>query len=407
MDDRRFYYTVDQKALGPLSGRAMLRLVERGILSEPTMVCEDGKTWLWLLESSLKEQCQLLRGSFYVGDGVEFMKFPQLRRKFENGDIDGLTQVYWGEKWQALAEVPHLRDVLTGTDSFESLQNREEFIPPEEDDEDEQPPQEEPKEEAPLKRKRTKRKKQNFDAGKCWIYVENLPSDCTLEELQAHFKKCGVLAMDPETLDPKIKLYKDVNGILKGDAAICYANDASVQLAVDILDGGSLRYGWPLKVSKADFGEARLGKYDASKRKKLHSTKLKIAKQAAKQLTDWDHDDDAPEADGLRIIVVEGLAHDDEASILQHFERPPEKITVFPQHSVSPVVIKLHTPADAQDAITSFNTAGLYKAHFWDGVTNYAASPVDDVAESKRLDDFGDWLENQGDLPPELQPRLE
>ena len=52
------------------------------------------------------------------------------------------------------------------------------------------------------------------------------------------------------------------------------------------------------------------------------------------------------------------------------------------------------------------------KSYFWDGVTDYAKPAPGDEAkveaeEKERIDGFGDWLEDQGDLPPELQLRVE
>jgi len=250
--------------------------------------------------------------------------------------------------------------------------------------------------------------------------VEGLPADCSTEELVAHFRKCGVVAADPETSEPRVKIYEDERGIPKGDGSICYAHEASVQLAVDVLDGSVLRYGsWkPLKVSAADF--AHVGDYDVSKRRKVNKTKAKIAKQAAEQLLDWQRDDDAPDdpgarKSGLRIIVVEGVGGGlEEADVLELFSQGrtlPEKITVFPGHPRRPAVVKLRTPAEAQAAVDTLNNVDGLDAHFWDGVTNYADErhhQTDDDArdeEEKRLDDFGDWLDNQ-ELPPDLRPRV-
>ena len=35
-----------------------------------------------------------------------------------------------------------------------------------------------------------------------------LPLDVTMEEIKEHFGKCGIIATDPLTQQPKIKLYK-------------------------------------------------------------------------------------------------------------------------------------------------------------------------------------------------------
>ena len=81
-----------------------------------------------------------------------------------------------------------------------------------------------------------------------------IPPDATADELAEHFGKCGAIARDLENA-PKIKLYRDDAGALKGDASLCYANASSVDVACSILDGGSLRFDVPLRVTKADFGQ--------------------------------------------------------------------------------------------------------------------------------------------------------
>jgi hypothetical protein len=52
------------------------------------------------------------------------------------------------------------------------------------------------------------------------------------------------------------------------------------------------------------------------------------------------------------------------------------------------------------------------EAIYWDGVTDYTqhqnlTQPGPEVGEEeeedKRLDDFGEWLDNQQNLPPEFQ----
>ena len=68
------------------------------------------------------------------------------------------------------------------------------------------------------------------------------------------------------------------------------------------------------------------------------------------------------------------------------------------------------------DAIKAWDGADFrgsqLKSYFWDGVTDYTkpAPGTEDAVdreEKSRIDGFGDWLEDQGDLPPELQLRVE
>ena len=54
---------------------------------------------------------------------------------------------------------------------------------------------------------------------------------------------------------PKIKIYRDRNGKIKGDALVTYYKEPSVQLAVDILDDSQFRESSPgtIKVQVAEF----------------------------------------------------------------------------------------------------------------------------------------------------------
>jgi hypothetical protein len=165
------------------------------------------------------------------------------------------------------------------------------------------------------KRKRTKKKKGSKWSEKAasthsWVYVEGLPPDATEKEVAEHFAKCGVIAIDPNSQQRRIKLYgrthcaraggprtrmlpsframglcvwlrirrfgfryKDAaSGMAKGDASICYAKADSVALALQVLDGSCLRSsGGGLRVTKAAFavkGDA----YDPTKRAKVGCT---------------------------------------------------------------------------------------------------------------------------------------
>ena len=69
------------------------------------------------------------------------------------------------------------------------------------------------------------------------------------------FSKCGVIAEEIESGKPRIKLYRNEDGTLKGDALIVYFRPESVDLAIQMLDGTALRYGTAgnMKVQAADF----------------------------------------------------------------------------------------------------------------------------------------------------------
>lgn len=88
---------------------------------------------------------------------------------------------------------------------------------------------------------------------------------------------------------------------------------------------------------------------------------------------------------------------------------PVEKITVFSRNRLGPVAVKFSTAFAASECIKLMDGRWFGKrqlrCHYWDGATNYTVEESE-VEQQKRLDDFGDWLEQQ-DLPPALQLQKE
>ena len=105
--------------------------------------------------------------------------------------------------------------------------------------------------------------------------------------MEAYFRKAGLLQMEiedgaagaPLREIPKIRIYRDADGKAKGDASICYLREASVELAVQLLDGANFRPDCPLSVQPATFekrkGEARKPR---KKRKQLTGDSQEVAR---------------------------------------------------------------------------------------------------------------------------------
>jgi len=217
--------------------------------------------------------------------------------------------------------------------------------------------------------------------------------------LRTHFGKCGVIAVDPRTGGPKIKVYKDEHGEVKGDAAVCYASGESVTLAVEVLDGGSIRYGMPIKVSVATFEK----KDNFEDRKpKLSSAQLKIAKAAAKQKLAWNEIDDTGLAmKALRIVVISNLFDPvefqqneqagkeiEQALVAKCDEMGPiDKMTLFRKNPKGVVVVKFVTAYAAEECIRLLDNQTFrgrnVRVQYWDGVTDYTV--VDTVRLSVPL----------------------
>jgi HIV Tat-specific factor 1 len=74
--------------------------------------------------------------------------------------------------------------------------------------------------------------------------------------LQSVFSKAGLILEDHNS-QPKIKLYTDVQGSFKGEALVTYLQEASVELAVRLLDQTELELGkgeGVMSVKKAEWG---------------------------------------------------------------------------------------------------------------------------------------------------------
>lgn len=288
-----------------------------------------------------------------------------------------------------------------------------------------------------------KRNKPKFTAknSRNWIYVMGLPKDTNEEEVAAYFSKVGIIDLDPETQKHKVKLYRHTkegngypSGSLKGDGSICYARPESVELALQILDENLFRDDATLSVQRAKFEQH--GTFDgdskAGGRRVVSEAKRKVARLAALQAVGWDDGENGRIAGGLkglRIVVLMNMfnpaefEHDENDEKLQSLEKEVhaeceeigsvEKITVFSKHPGGVMIVKFTQPNAASDAVTKFNgkvgsNGRKVEASYWDGVTDFTCRDVDreEKDTKKRLDEFGDWLDDQ-DLPEEFKLQVE
>lgn len=283
-----------------------------------------------------------------------------------------------------------------------------------------------------------KRKKAKFTAknSRNWIYVTGLPKDTNEEEVVTYFTKVGIIDLDPESQKPKVKLYRDnASGILKGDASICYARPESVELALQILDENIFRDNSTLSVQRAKFeqhGTTFDGDGKTGGRRIVSEAKRKVARLAALQAVGWDEGENGRIAGGLkglRIVVLMNMfdpktiqndTNDEKLQSLQEEVHAQceaigivEKITVFSKHPAGVIIVKFTQPNAASDAVQYFNgkivsNGRKVGASYWDGVTDYTCKDDDKEEKDteKRLDEFGDWLEDQ-DLPDEFKLQVE
>ncbi|PIA18198.1 hypothetical protein COEREDRAFT_80102 [Coemansia reversa NRRL 1564] len=123
------------------------------------------------------------------------------------------------------------------------------------------------------------------------VYVSGLPLDTTAEEVAEYFSQCGALMPDIVTNKPRIKLYCDDKGGLKGDALVTYFKAPSVQLAVDILDDSQFRANSParINVEQAEFKDKpeRKDEKDAAKKPRIDPKLVQRRLNQLERKLDW------------------------------------------------------------------------------------------------------------------------
>jgi RNA recognition motif-containing protein len=283
-----------------------------------------------------------------------------------------------------------------------------------------------------------KRKKAGFSSKNSakWIYVTNLPLDATEAEIAAHFSKAGVIELDVMTQKPRIKLYKD-GDILKGDCSVCFAMPESVAIALSVLDGSVLRADGVnvLGVTAASFQQ----KGDELVEKAAPTMKQrKVAQLAARQAMSWDDGSNGRLTGGIKGLTILVMKHlftleeltkaADEDVVLQKVQDEIvaacgelgsiEKITMFSKHPDGVAIVKFKeveaTTAciEKMDGLEGWRNGAVagkpIACQYWDGATDYTNrdAKAEEKEEEKRLDEFGDWLDNQ-EVPEEFRVRTE
>jgi HIV Tat-specific factor 1 len=273
-------------------------------------------------------------------------------------------------------------------------------------------------------------------------------NDITTEDIQHYFVKAGLLDLDPETLQPKIKLYRDHDtGRLKGDASVCYARSESVDLALQVLDDSLWDVNHRIKVERAHFeakeehdgshGDANNSGKDSTstmnindndnklaitnRKRNVSQAQRKVARLALLQAQDDGFGERlAGGRKGLRIIVIKHLMEGIPENTLEDVLHETlgqygqvEKITAITKTQI--VIVKYVEPLAASEALEALhgrvnprNPPKRIEATYWDGVTDYTQAQGDEEKErqeeEKRHEEFGKWLESQEeDLPPELR----
>ncbi|KAJ2909411.1 hypothetical protein GGI21_001907, partial [Coemansia aciculifera] len=123
------------------------------------------------------------------------------------------------------------------------------------------------------------------------VYILGLPLDTTEEEVCEYFSQCGAIMPDILTNKARVKLYRNSDNTLKGDALVTFFKAPSVQLAIDILDDSPFRAKEPARISvqEAKFeGKEKQGKGpDKTKRSRVDAKLVQKRLGRLERQLDW------------------------------------------------------------------------------------------------------------------------
>jgi len=243
------------------------------------------------------------------------------------------------------------------------------------------------------------------------VYVSNLPNSITEESFVELMSKCGMVEFDVRTKKPKVKLYKDGDGVPKGDGLCSYIKTESVQLALTILDGSDVE-GNVISVERAKF--EMKGEYDPSlKPKKLTKKQIEKAKKQKEKLFAWIPDKMKGErAKHEKVIVIKNMFEvedldRDPGLILDYSNRirsqsskfgTVTKVCLYDKHPEGVCQVFFKDPSEADMAVQMLNGRLFGKkimtVETWDGKSKYKTEESKQE-ESERLKQWEKYLEDE------------
>ncbi|OII75260.1 RNA recognition motif-containing protein [Cryptosporidium ubiquitum] len=233
------------------------------------------------------------------------------------------------------------------------------------------------------------------------IYVTGLPKDISPEEMKDFFGRGGVIKIDPTTLTPKIKLYKDeVTREFSGNALVVYKFEQSIELALKYLNETEIRPGFKVKIEKAVFTKsskpniAPLSQAEIDKKRK----QLKAAEMEEERLLSWSNEQHSLNSNiASRIVVLRPMYSRKEAETYPEGDKfynelemevqdevtkhcDVVSVTCIPRHPQGIVCVKLKSQHDAEIVIDIFNKRYFdgrqIEAFMYDGSTDFKASCI-------------------------------
>ncbi|KAK6588392.1 RNA recognition motif (RRM)-containing [Cryptosporidium xiaoi] len=249
------------------------------------------------------------------------------------------------------------------------------------------------------------RKKKSKIATITSVYVTNLPKDITSDEMKTFFSRGGIIKLDPETLEPKIKLYRDENTKeFTGNALVVYKFEQSIDIALKYLNDTEIRPGHKVNIEKAIFSKNESAKKDKSLVKDSDQItkrmkQIKAAEMEEERLLSWNNEQCPSNCNKAksRIVVLRKMYSREEA--VKYPENDPfykeledevreevskhcqiVNVTCIPRHPFGIVCIKLKNQQDAETIIDIFNMRYFdgrqIEAHIYDGTTDFKVSCI-------------------------------
>ncbi|XP_077977033.1 17S U2 SnRNP complex component HTATSF1-like [Glandiceps talaboti] len=255
------------------------------------------------------------------------------------------------------------------------------------------------------------------------VYVSGLPEDVTPDEFLEMMSKCGIVMMDEETEEPKLKLYTDHQGNRKGDGRCCYLKRESVDLALQILDGSELR-GHKVHVELAKFTPK--GSYNPAMKKKK---KKKKQKNQQEKLLEWRPEKNKMVKDARKrhetVVILKNMFDPKE------FEEDPmaineiiddlkaecgkfgevKKVMIFDRHPDGVASVKFKEAEEADVCIGALNGRWFAQKRIlavrWDGTTDYQIEETQKERD-QRLQQWESFLDKgEGDKKSEVSEKKE
>ncbi|KAF7728182.1 hypothetical protein EC973_006576 [Apophysomyces ossiformis] len=276
---------------------------------------------------------------------------------------------------------------------------------------------EEDKENEAKKKQKQEQKRPNTS-----VYVTGIPSDVTVEEMKTVFSKCGVIMEDLETGEPKIKIYHDEEGRVKGDALVTYFKEESVPLAISLLDDGEFRLGEPstkINVQQAVFKDKEPST-DKKKNTPANKNKVKKKLHQLQRKLDWVEDEAGKKSEKFsKIVILKNMYTQEELDedptlmleLKEDVREECEKLgevtnVILYDKSPGGVISVRFMEKESADACVllmneRFFAGRQISAEIYDGRTRYLKSggkeEEDEEAEKARLERYARWLEEGGD----------